>query len=161
MPRIPRALKPVIQGYGIGSPEGVSHTEVGGGMPRSAMLWDRGPQPFQVTLLLTPDKFSVWTTFFTHIIKKGALSFTMPLDSGFGLEDHDCLMVPDSYSAARAGGQVTSVSFVVKAESKAYAMTAAEAQSILDYWEAVGEPSSDLLRRIAQFANEDTLVLGP
>jgi hypothetical protein len=159
MPTIPNGFKPVIQGYGIGSPTGVMLTEVAGGMPRSAMEWDRGVQPFQVTFVLTAAKFAVWTAFFHHVIKKGAIAFTMPLDSGFGLQDHECLMVPGSYSAARAGGQITSVTFTVVAESSAYAMTAADADAIVELWNEYGEASDELLARIAQFANEDTLVL--
>jgi len=157
-PVIPNDFKPLIQGYSIGSPDGVAQTEVGGGMPRAGLLWDRGVQSFQVTLILSPEKFSVWTVWFMHIIKKGAYSFVMPLDSGFGLQDHTCQMVPGSYSAVRAGKH-TSISFAVLAESRAYDMTAAEAVGVVDLWNEYGEQSDDLLARIAQFANVDTLVL--
>lgn len=159
MPTIPSGFKPIVQGYSIGAPGGVEHTAVAGGMPRSAMLWDRGVQAFQVSMLMTPEKFSVWTAFFHHIIRKGALSFTMPLDSGFGLQDHDCLMVPGSYSAARVNGQITSVSFSVLAESRAYDLTAADAQAMVDVWNQYEGMSDELLARIARFANEDTLAL--
>ena len=159
MAAIPAGFKPIIQGYSIGAPDGVSHTEVAGGMPRSALSWDRGVQAFQVTMLMSPEKFSVWTAFFMHIIKKGSLSFTMPLDSGFGLMDHDCLMVPGTYSAVRAGGQITSVAFTVTAESSAYGMTATDAQSLVNIWGEYGERSDELLDRINVFANQDTLVL--
>lgn len=158
-PAIPSGFKPVIQGYAIGAPDGVAHTDVGGGMPRSALQWDRGRQAFQVTMVLPAEKFAVWTVFFLHIIKKGAYTFTMPLDSGFGLQDHDCLMVSGSYSAVRAGGQVTSVSFTVLAESRVYDITSADAQALIDLWEEYEGSYDDLLARIDQFANGDTLVL--
>jgi hypothetical protein len=160
-PRIPAGFKPVIQGYSIGAPDGVAMTEVGGGMPRVGLEWDRGKQQFQVTLVLKADAFAVWTAFFLHIIKKGSIQFDMPLDSGFGMEDHTCIMVPGSYSAARAGGQITSVTFAVLAESKAYDMTAEEAQSLVDLWDEAGGTSDALLDRLAEFVNEDLLVLVP
>lgn len=159
VPRIPNGFKPVIQGYGIGAPDGVMHTAVAGGMPRSAIEWDRGKQAFQVTMVMLPEKFLVWSVFFHHLIKNGAYTFTMPLDSGLGMQDHDVLMVPGSYSAARAGGQVTSVSFVVLAESGIYDISAEDAEAIVDLWNGYDEGYDDLLARIAQFANVDTLVL--
>jgi len=157
-PHIPNGFKPLIQGYSIGSPDGVEQTAVGGGIPRSAMLWDRGAQAFQVTMIMPPEQFAVWTAWFMHIIKKGAYYFVMPLDSGFGLQDHTCLMVPGSYSAVRAGKH-TSVSFVVQAESRAYDMTAEEAAGLVEVWNEVGAGMDALFARLDQFANKDTLVL--
>lgn len=157
-PRIPNGFMPLIQGYGIGSPDGVWQTDVGGGLPRSGVQWDRGQQQFQIAMVMTPEKFAVWTAWFMHVIRKGAYYFVMPLDSGFGVQDHTCLMVPGSYSAMRAGKH-TSVSFVVSAESRAFDMTASEAAALVDLWNESGEGLVELLERLAQFANEDTLVL--
>lgn len=159
-PRIPTGFKPVIQGYGIGSPTGVAQTDVAAGLPRSALTHDRGIQAFQVTLILPPEKFSVWALFFHKIIKNGAYDFIMPLDSGFGLADHTCQMVAGSYSAARAqGSQVTSVSFAVLAESQAYQFSDADAAAALALWEEYDGDYDELLARIDRFANLDTLVL--
>jgi hypothetical protein len=162
-PSFPTGFKPVIQGYSIGAPGGVAMTEVGGGLPRVGMEWDRGYQPFQVTLIIRSEaKFSVWQLFFHHVIKKGAVQFTMPLNSGFGLADHLCIMVPGSYSAAPAAGvKLWSVSFTVLAENAAYAMTSDEAADTLALWEAAGDDLDPLLARLAQFATVDTLVLQP
>lgn len=158
-PVMPNGFQPVIAGYGFGAPGGVMRTEVAGGSPRYALDWDRGPQQFAVTMILPPDKFSVFTAWFHHIIKKGAITFTMPLDSGFGLQAHDCNIVPGSYSATRVNGQVTSVAFSVDATSRAYDMTAAEAQTMVDVWNQYGTGSGALLARIARFATVDTNVL--
>ncbi|MCC2632116.1 MAG: hypothetical protein K0S48_2 [Ramlibacter sp.] len=159
MPTIPSGFKPLIRDYSIGAPGGVQRTEVAGGMSRYALQWDRGVQQFQVSMVLPPEKFAVWTAFFHHVIKKGAISFGMPLDSGFGLQTHSCNIVPGTYSAARAGGQITTISFVVEAESKAYDMTATEAVTLIDLWNEYEGSTDDLLARIAQFANVDSLVL--
>lgn len=134
-------------------------TEVAGGGARYAMNYDRGTQRFNITLLLDKLKFSVWVAFFHHIIKKGAITFDMPLDSGFGTEAHAVNIVPDSYSATRTSGTVMLVSFVVEAESKAYDMSAADAVALVDVYNAAGAGSNDLLESIEQFSTVDSNAL--
>jgi hypothetical protein len=160
-PSLPTGVrfKPIINEYGIGAPDGVDLSDIGGGMPRVARRWDRGRQPFQVTLILLSDEYSVWEAFFWGKIRKGSIQFNMPLDSGFGLKPHLCIMLPGSYSAKRAGGQVWSVSFVVLAESEGASLTEEEADSVIDVWEELGDETSALLARLAEYALEDTLVL--
>jgi hypothetical protein len=162
MPTIPSGLKPVVENYGIGAPDGVFRTDVAGGLPRSGLEWDRGVQQHRVTLILDSQKFSVWTTFFHHIIKKGALAFDMDLDSGYGVQQHSVNMMPGTYSATLTSGgrnAMWTVSFMVETESAAYAMSAADAEALLDLWELEGDGSAALLDRISIFANQDTLVL--
>lgn len=162
MPTIPSGFKPVVENYGIGAPDGVMRTPVGGGLPRYGMEWDRGAQQFRVTLILSSLQFSVWTTFFHHTIKKGSLAFDMDLDSGYGVQTHEVSMIPGSYTAVPTGGgpgAMWTVGFAVEAESAAYGMTAADAEALLALYELEGPGSSALLDRIALFANFDTLVL--
>jgi hypothetical protein len=161
-PSIPSAFKPVAQGYNVGSPDGVRMSEVGGGLPRIAMEWDRGQQRFQVGMVMSSTKFTVWSIFFHRVIRNGSLQFLMPLDSGQGLQDHTCIMVPGSYSAVPvSGSKLWSVGFSVTAQAQVYDMSDADVQAVLDLWEAAGEGSAALLERIAQFATVDTLVLAP
>lgn len=162
-PAMPTGFKPIIQGYGIGPPDGVEMTEVAGGMPRVGLRFDRGKQAYQVTLILLPDAFFVWQTFFHKKIDNGAIQFTMPLDSGEGLEPHLCIMVPGTLNVARAGDSpIWSVTFTVLAESPFYALTDDAADSILDFWEGgYTEGLEELLDRLAIFALSDTLVLEP
>ncbi|MHB8947558.1 MAG: hypothetical protein ACYC4S_00655 [Rhodoferax sp.] len=159
MPTLPNGFKPIVASYSPGGPGGVLRSEVAGGAPRYALDYDRGLQQFQVTLILDKTKFSVWTAFFHHIIKKGAITFDMPLDSGFGTQTHACNILPDTYQASRTGGTVMAVSFVVEAESKAYDMTATDAQSMVDLYNTYGYGVESLLARIAQFANVDSNAL--
>lgn len=159
-PHIPNGFKPLIEGYNIAAPSGVRNTAVAGGVSRSAMEFDRGPQLFTVAMNLSPQKFGVWSVFFLKLIGKGAYSFYMPIDSGEGLMDHLCTIVAGSYSAQRAGiSQFTRISFVVEAESPIFDYSMEDAQALIDLWNNSGEMSDPLLRRIAQFANVDTTVL--
>lgn len=159
MPTIPNGFRPTSAAYSHDGPGGVMRTEIAGGAPRYALEYDRGLQKFNVTLILNRAQFSVWTAFFIHIIKKGAITFQMPLDSGFGTELHACNIVPGSYSATRTAGTLMVVAFVAEAESKAYDFSAAEAQNMIDLHNAGGAQPDALLARIARFATRDTLVL--
>lgn len=159
MPTLPAGLTPTVAAYSHGGPGGVMRTEVSGGAARYALDYGRGTQQFNVTLILDKLKFSVWTAFFHHIILKGALTFDMPLDSGFGTEAHAVNIVPGTYSASRTGGTAMVVAFVVEAESKVYDMTAVDAAALIDVYSIYGDDSNKLLDRLAQFANADTNAL--
>ncbi|WP_205412565.1 hypothetical protein [Janthinobacterium lividum] len=156
---MPNGLAPIVSQYSLAGPGGVMRTEVAGGAPRYGLDWDRGSQQFNVTLMLDALRFSVWTAFYHHIIKKGAITFDMELDSGFGCAAHACNIVPGSYSATRTAGTLIAVSFVVDAESQAYEMTGDDAQAMVDLYNQYGKRTNDLLDRLAQFANVDTNVL--
>lgn len=159
MPTMPNGLKPVVGGYQFDEPGGVMRTDVAGGAPRYALDWDRGTQRFQVTLILDALQFSVWTAFYHWQIAKGSIAFTMQLDSGFGTSPHSVNIMPGSYSAARTGGIMTVVTFVAEAESQVYTMTAADGVGLVDVYNEYGTGTAELMARIAQFANVDTLVL--
>jgi hypothetical protein len=158
-PVMPNGLVPTVAAYSMDEPGGVVRTDVAGGAARYALDWDRGPQRFQVTLILDALKFSVWTAFYHHIIKKGAVTFDMRLDSGFGTEPHAVNIMPGSYSAARTGGIAVVVSFLVEAENKVYEMSAADAAGLVDVYNAYGAGAHGLLQRLATFALVDTNVL--
>lgn len=159
MPTLPPGLTPTVAAYSHNGPGGVLRTEVAGGAARYGVQYGRGTQQFNVTLILDKLKFSVWTAFYHHIIQKGAVTFDMPLDSGFGTELHAVNIVPDTYTATRTGGIAMIVAFVVEAENKVYQMSAAEAAGLIDVYTIYGDDSLRLLDRLNQFANSDTNVM--
>lgn len=158
-PVLPSGIKPVVEGYSMDDPGGVVRTEVAGGAARYALDWDRGTQRYQITLILDALLFSVWTVFYAFTIKKGALAFDMPIDSGFGVSPHAVNIVPGSYSAARTSGIMTVVSFVAEAENQVYAMTSVDGADFLAFYELYGAYGTGLLDRLNQFANHDSNVL--
>lgn len=159
MPTLPNGFTPIVAAYSHDGPGGVVRTETAGGVPRYALQYDRGLQRFRVTLILDKLKFSVWIAFYHHVIKKGALTFDMPLDSGFGTDTHAVNIIPGSYSATRTGGIAMSVVFEVEAESKAYDMSAADAVALVDFYNEFGSQSNLMLDQIEQFATVDSNVL--
>ena len=158
-PTLPRGFTPTVAAYSHDGPGGVLRTDVAGGAARYGLDYDRGMQKFNVTLILDRQQFSVWVAFFIHIIKKGAITFDMPLDSGFGTEQHACNIMPGSYSATRSAGIAIVVSFIVEAENKAYEFSALDAQNMIDLHNEYGSEYSALLARLAQFALVDTRAL--
>jgi hypothetical protein len=158
-PVLPASFLPIVEGYSFNAPQGVYRTEVQGGMSRYAMQYDRGPQEFKVTMIMNPDKFAIWNLFFLRVIKKGSISFDMQLDSGFGVSTHTCNILPGTYNANLVNGTFYSITFSVEAESKAFDYEMEDVNSIMDLYSIYGESYDDVILRIAQFANEDTLVL--
>ena len=160
MPTLPRDLYPVTSpsGYSHGAAGGVSRTQVEGGFNRYALDFDRGVQQFNVALACTAGHYQIWTLFFYNIIKKGALSFDMPLDSGSGLQTHTVNIIPNSVSVNETDGNNFVVTFQVEAESSAYLFDTDATDTILSIWEA-GEDVGELFDAIAYFVLTGTLVL--
>lgn len=159
-PVLPASLKPVVDGYSSDDPGGVMRTEVAGGASRFALNWDRGQQRFNITFIFTELEFSVWSLFYLHIIKKGAIAFNMPLNSGFGMQVHTVNIMPGTYSASRTSGVMMTVNFVAETENKGYEFSAADAQGAIDLYSAVGADYTSLLDRLGRFATVESNVLG-
>ncbi|MDY0748500.1 hypothetical protein SNE35_28630 [Paucibacter sp. R3-3] len=158
-PSMPRGMRPLVAGYGFGAPGGAMATQVAGGSSRYGLEFDRGTQRLTVTLLLDRVQFSVWTAFHLQVIKKGTISFLMPLDTGFGDALHLVNIVPETYSVTRVDALTASVAFSVETESQAYLLDEDEAQSLVDMYEIYTSDLQPMFRRLAIFANSDTNVL--
>jgi hypothetical protein len=156
--RIPNGLKVTAMAYSVGAPSGVKRTEVAGGASRYAMEWDRGTQQFGIQLVLDPQQLSIWTVFFLRIIRKGAITFVLPIDSGMGLQDHDCNIVPGTYATTRQSG-FTAVSFTVEAMPTAFLLSDADANAMVDVWNTLGDQTSSLLDLLEHFVKVDSTVL--
>lgn len=160
MPTMPVGLVPNTSpgGYSHGGPGGVSRTAVEGGLNRYALSYDRGVQPFNVAIVCDLEQYEVWSLFYHHIIKKGAITFDMPLDSGSGVAQHAANMVPGTYNATHTNGTTVVITFSVEATSKIYDFDAESAELIVDYYNA-GLDLLALFDALNQFANIDSNVL--
>jgi hypothetical protein len=159
MPTLPNGMIPIAGPYSSDDPGGVMRTDVAGGAARYGLDWDRGRQRYTVTLILDSAEFSVWNAFYWHIIKKGAITFDMPLDSGFGVTAHAVNIMPGSYAMTRESDVLIVVSFIVEAENKVYEFTPLDAQNMIDLHNEYGGQFGKTLARIEQFALYDTQVL--
>lgn len=157
---LPAGIVPVVSpgGYSHGGPDGVTGGEVAGGVSQYAMEWDRGVQQFNVTLFLNPTEYAAWSVWFYRLINKGAQSFEMPLDSGFGVQPHLVNIVPGAYSATHNDGFIV-VSLTVEGESKVYDLGEEAGLALVEMAFLYGAGITLLLQAIDKFANVDTLVL--
>lgn len=151
-------LKPIISGYSMNAPDGVYRSGVAGGLATQALAWDRGTQTFKLSMILMPVDFWAWSVFFHHVAKKGVAAFTMYLDTGLGNATHTVNVIPGTYSVTFTG-TVYVVAFTAEAEPQMYGLSQSDQQGILDLYATYGEGLNDLLPRIAQFANFDTLAM--
>lgn len=159
-PVIPVGMCPAVSPYSFGAPGGVDRTDLEGGVGRYAMAWDRGTQVFNVTLMLRLEQFTVWNAFFLRVIKKGAITFLMDIDSGFGSEPHNVNILPGSYNSVMTSGTVYAVTFQVEAEAAStYNLTEEQVDALIEINNMTGGFPSRLLDRLAIFANVDTNVL--
>lgn len=159
-PRIPYGMCPAVSPYSFGSPGGAVRTDIDGGVGRYGLMYDRGTQQFQVTLVLSGAYFTVWNAFFLRVIDKGVISFIMTMDSGMGLEDHLCNIIPGSYGATLTSGTMYSVSFVIEAEAAStYDLSDSQIADLIDIHNVTEGKTHALFDRLAQFANFDTNVL--
>jgi hypothetical protein len=155
---IPLGLSPVVSGYGHGGIPGSMRGDVAGSFGQFGQDWMGGVQDFTCTIILTPAQMRIWTIWFYRLVRKGGLSFDMPLDSGLGLVPHLVTVLPGSYSVTR-NGEISIVSFSVEAESTLYTLGRAGAESLLAIYAENGIETAALLARLAQFAVVDSLVL--
>jgi hypothetical protein len=156
---IPNGLKPIAEGYSIGDMGGVMETEVSGGFSRYALDYARGVHAFSITILVNSIQLSVWTAFYHHVIKKGAYPFYMQLNSGVGVMQHVCNIIPNSQNITHAGGDVMVISFAVKAENSVYEMSNSDAVTIVDVYNIYGDSSNELFNYLYKFANIDSNVM--
>lgn len=164
IPVLPSQFKPIFGSYSYGGPGGVVRTEVAGGANRYALQFDRGMQKWNVTFHISDSANSAWVAFYHYAIKKGAITFQMNLDSGFGLEPHNVNIVPETYSASSTEFGRHVISFVCEGESSVYRMTEADALALVNLYATYGDGLTDsdvdtILFDLYKFANIDSNVL--
>ncbi len=157
-PRIPAGLKPTATSYSSDSASGAMRTDVAGGMPRYGLAWERGSQTVNLTFLFTPLQMQIWMQFFQRVIALGTITFTIPLDTGYGVQDHECNIVPQTYQQSR-NGPTWAVVFQAETVSRGYDWSTAETEALFALYEIYGEGAGQLLVDLAQYATIDSNVL--
>lgn len=158
LPTIPAGLCVAANGYSFSGPTGARRTDVAAGRGRYGLNYYGGTSQFAVSLVLTPDQFRVWTLFYHRKIALGTLPFEMDLDSGLGIQAHECNILPDSYQAA-LNQTVWAVTFSIEARASAYDLDQTVSDLELDYYDNTGQFLGTMLDRLTIFANSDVLIL--
>lgn len=158
LPKLPAGLCIAAQGYGFGGPTGARRTDIAAGRGRYGLNYYGGTSQFAVTLVLRDDQMRVWSLFYHRKIALGTLPFELELDSGMGIQPHECNILPDSYQAV-LNQTVWVVTFNVEAKASAYEAEVPVLDLELEYWDNTQQPLGPMLDRLTIFANEDVLIL--
>ena len=158
LPTIPAGLCVAANGYSFSGPTGARRTDVAAGRARYGLNYYGGTSQFAVTLVLRDDQMRVWSLFYHRKIALGTLPFELELDSGMGIQPHECNILPDSYQAV-LNQTVWAVTFNIEARASAYDLDQTVSDLELEYWDSTGQFLGPMLDRLTIFANSDVLIL--
>lgn len=116
--RFPATLKPIVnKGYSYTRGSNVYRNAVTGGLPRQGRDTYFEPVPFSVTLVTSALGNQAFQSFLNNI-HGGADSFIMPLDSGLGIQDHQCI-ITSTVNIDSDDGKNWTIAFTITAERTA------------------------------------------
>lgn len=151
----PPAIKPVVsQGYSFNAPANVLEQPVAGGLPLMILDYKTASVAFDVALVLDYFRLAVWMDFYFGKINSGSASFYMNLDSGFGIQQHVCKIMPSSINQNSSDTETWIVTFTVLAENTP-ASLAPYGGSLVDLFNVYGEDIPIILDRLALFTLVD------
>lgn len=157
-PRFPDNMKPVIsQGYGFSSPNNVLEQIIAGGSSLLIRDTKYGYVDFNIVIMGSPFKMQVWNDFYYGKINSGTAKFIMVLDSGNGLEDHICQIVPSSANQSFNNDPTRTIAYTVRAELTPF-QDNPYGGLLVDFYAEFGDGFPALMDRLAIYANEDVLI---
>lgn len=113
--RFPASLKPITsKGYSQTRGSNIWRSDVQGGLPRQGRDTYFEPVPISVTLVVSSLGRQVFYSFLNNI-HGGADTFTMPHDSGLGIQDHQ-VMITSTISDSTEDGKNWVITFTATAE---------------------------------------------
>jgi hypothetical protein len=87
-----------------------------GGVARQSLKYTLEPVPFSLNFILSDYQYKILLQFYDITINHGANSFKMDLDSGTGIEEHQCYIKPGTFKANRPSHNNWYVNFTATAE---------------------------------------------
>ena len=98
----PRTIKPLTnKSYSTSRGGNVLQTNVQGGLPRIALDVTLESPVFQLNFILSNLGYQSLLNFYDVSLNHGANSFKMNLDSGSGIVEHQCYIVPGKFRASK------------------------------------------------------------
>jgi len=150
----PARLKPIVnRGYDFRRGSNVKQIGVSGGLSRSALQFSREPVPFNINLLVTTLGQQAFFDWYDSGINHGANTFPMELDSGNGLETHQCL-ITNGPSISSIDQKNWAITLEITAESNP-SQDAPFSSALFPLWDAYGDELYNVLNQYAILATED------
>jgi|LGOV01.1.fsa_nt_gb hypothetical protein len=98
----PPTIKPLLnKSYTTSRGSNIVNIDVAGGVPRIGLNLSIEAVPFQLNFTLSDNGYKALSYFYDWRINHGADSFKMQLDSGNGIEEHQCIIVPGTWKMTR------------------------------------------------------------
>lgn len=154
----PNWIKPVTsRSYGF-SYDGanMNYAEGLGGISRANLKFYQNKVVFNVVFVINNGiEMQGWNDWYFNKSSQGTAKFTMSLDSGSGILDHLCIIVPGSYNVT--GDFPWTITCSIEAEKS---VTPEFDGSLFDLMQGgYIHDLEPLLDRLAIFSNEDVLIL--
>ena len=152
----PNWIKPVTsKSYGY-SYDGanMNNAEGLGGLSRANLKYYQNKVQFSCVFLVNNGaQMQAFNDWYFNRSNQGTTKFTMDLDSGNGLEEHTCIIVPGSFSVT--GDFPWTITCTIEAEK---VITPAFDGALYDLMQAGYTEIEQLMDRLAIFSNEDVLL---
>lgn len=103
--------------YSLSRGSNVVQNPIAGGVPRSGLNLTIEAVTFSLNFILSDYQNQIFLMFYDSKINHGANSFNMNLDSGNGIEVHQCTIKAGTYKSVKPSHGTWSISFSVIAES--------------------------------------------
>lgn len=151
IPVWPANIKPVInQGYDWNMPSNVIEQPVAGGSPLLMLDTKYGYVDINVTLVGSLTKMQAFNDFYVNKINRGTGKFTMQLDTGNGLEEHTCQIVPSTVQQSAVNDPTRIISMVIRAERTPFQEDPYEG-GFVELYETYGEDLESILSALETF----------
>jgi hypothetical protein len=151
----PSRLKPIInRGYGFSRGSNVKSTDVQGGLARIALNYSLEAVPFNINLIASTQGAQAFWDFYDAALDHGANTFPMELDSGNGVETHQCMITPGSLNSSTIDQQTWAISMEIMAESNP-SQDQPFVGGLYPLWDLYGDGLKGILDQYAILALED------
>lgn len=151
----PPSIKPIVsQGYSFNAPANVLEQTVAGGLPLMILDFKTASVAFDVVLLLDALRLAVWMDFYFAVVNSGSANFYMNLDSGFGIQQHVCKIVPSSVGQQTSDTETWTVTFTLLAENTPAQFAPFEG-NLVALFNEYGDDLPIILDRLAIFTLSD------
>lgn len=149
----PSNIKPVVnRGYRFGAANNLITVDTMGGTPIIIKDYKYGSVIVPVSFVGDRLLKMVISDFYYGKINSGADKFYMNLDTGMGIEEHICQIVPGTVEFNGDGDPLWIISMQIRCE-RTPAQDAPFSGSLSDLYGIYGEQTDELLVELAEFVN--------
>lgn len=132
----------------------VNYQPVAGGASRASLKYTQEAIPFSVNFVINNGTlYQAWVDWWFNISAQGTKKFSIPLDSGNGVELHTCIALPGTYNVT--GDFPWRISLTVEAERMPTSLGGALFSLVQNGY----TDPNPIIDRLAIYANEDVLNL--